>query len=296
MLKGWDFISELRVIYITINSINVLDSLIDSSINIVGVIENSKYVNNVSSKIEEYCYMNEIPYYLMNEGCNDRIVDWLTNLKPDLIVVNQMYELLKPNIIEIPRLGCINLHPTLLPKYRGKYPIFWTFYYIDLKPGVTIHYIDKGEDTGDIIYQETVEITLGLTEEEFMGKLVFDKGSELLIRAIVDIEKNCAPRIKQPKESPTERARQILPSEYKSIINWEDWEIERIWHLLRGTQNWLDVFDFTKITGKVKKWHIRNFRKKKIMKPIEPGKVYYNGEIYLVYCRQGEIYLDLDID
>ncbi|PKC50064.1 hypothetical protein RhiirA1_487509, partial [Rhizophagus irregularis] len=89
MLKGWDFISELRVIYITINSINVLDSLIDSSINIVGVIENSKYVNNVSSKIEEYCYMNEIPYYLMNEGCNDSIVDWLTNLKPDLIVVNQ---------------------------------------------------------------------------------------------------------------------------------------------------------------------------------------------------------------
>lgn len=286
-------VSKLKVIFITMGVSNVMKSLLESSINIVGVIEskqrNSKKFN---MKLKEYCLANGIPYYFMNDGCNDQLENWVRELEPDLIVTYGMSELLKKNIIDIPNKGCINLHFSLLPKYRGSHPIFWTFYNYDLNPGVTVHYIDEGEDTGDIIHQESYELPIGSTEEESI-LLCSRIGIKLLIRSIVEIENNCEPRIYQSVKSPTERARQIKPAEYKGIVKWENWELKRTWHLLRGTQNWLNVFDFSSINGKVAKWRILHYMKLDKKTQLKLGKVYKGDDNYYVYCGIGLIYLEI---
>lgn len=275
----------------------VISSLVESPINIIGVIESKrKNPTKQTDEMKTFCQENRLPYYFMNEGCNERLENWVRNLEPDLIVVNGMSELLKKNILDIPKKGCINLHPTLLPNYRGGYPIFWTFYNSDITPGVTVHYIDEGEDTGNIIYQESYDLPLGSTEEQFIENIEFKIGVKLLIKSILEIENNCAPSIKQPKTSPTVRARQIKASEYKEIIDWESWGIERIWHLLRGTQNWLNVFDFEMIHGEVLTWRILQFVKEDVKPQLELGKVYKEDDAYVVYCRQGKIFMELSIE
>ncbi|WP_397538315.1 hypothetical protein [Rummeliibacillus pycnus] len=121
-------------------------------------------------------------------------------------------------------------------------------------------------------------------------------GGKLLLKSIIDIENGSAPRIKQPKERPTVRARQIKASEYKEIIDWEEWEIERIWHLLRGTQNWLNVFDFSEIQGEVSKWRILHFEREEVLSSLKLGTAYQEEDTYFVYCRKGKIYMELSVD
>ncbi|QCR31974.1 methionyl-tRNA formyltransferase [Lysinibacillus sp. SGAir0095] len=286
--------SNLKVVFITMGVTNVFTSLLEAGIQIIGVIESrSKNATNRSLSLQSFCQESSIPYYYMDNGCDELLESWVRELEPDLIVINSMSELLKKNILDIPNKGCINLHPTLLPKYRGGYPFFWTFYDMDLNPGITVHYIDEGEDTGDIIYQESYPIPLGCTEEQLIDILETQNGVRLLLQAITDIEKDSAPRIKQTKDSPTVRARKISPNEFPTIIDWEKWEIERIWHLLRGTQNWLDVFDFTEIPQYVSKWRIQDYTKEEFSTPVEFGKVYSKDDEYLVYCGQGKITMEL---
>ena len=80
------------------------------------------------------------------------ILDWIRDKNPDLIVVYSMPFCLRRGIL-FSSLGTINLHTALLPKYRGR-TYLWTYYYFDMDTGVTVHYIDKGEDTGDIVLQK----------------------------------------------------------------------------------------------------------------------------------------------
>lgn len=289
-------VSKLKVILITMGVSDVLKSLIESSVNVVGVIESKpRNPNNYSKKLKEYCLENRIPYYFMNEGCNDQLENWIRELETDLIVIDGMSELLKKNIIDMPNKGCINLHFSLLPKYRGSHPNFWTFYNYDLNPGVTVHYIDEGEDTGNVIYQESFELPIGSTEEEFL-LLCYKVGVKLIMKSIIEIENNCEPRISQPIKSPTERARQIKPDEYKKIVDWENWELERTWHLLRGTQNWLNVFDFSGVYGDILKWSVLDYVKKDMDPQLKLGKVYREDKHYFVNCGVGLIYMDIHVE
>ena len=154
-----------------------------------------------------------------------------------------MSHLLKENIFSIPKYGTINLHPSSLPSYRGPNPLFWMYYNMEKKGSITISYIEKGEDTGDIIYQKSYDIPLGSNGPDLQNKVVSTIGAPLLIEAINAIEEGYAPRIPQPKESPTLRARNILPEEQKSVIDWENWDVERAWHLMRGYAKRMDLIE-----------------------------------------------------
>ena len=286
-------VSKLKVIFITMGVSDILSFLLESSINIIGVIESKPRKSNIYIKdLKEYCLEKELPYYFMNEGCNAQLENWVRELEPDLIITYKMSELLKKNILDIPNKGCINLHFSLLPKYRGSHPIFWTFYNYDLNPGVSVHYIDEGEDNGNIIYQESYNLPIGSTEEDLIH-LSSKIGIRLLLKSILDIENNCEQQICQPIKSPTNRARQIKPTEYQGIIEWENWQIERTWHLLRGTQNWLNVFDFSDIKGKVSQWRILHYVEQDKQPHLKLGKVYKKDGNFFVYCGLGLIYMEL---
>jgi len=298
-----------RVMIITMGLSRIVQPIV-SKHNVIGIIECAprnilKVKNNIIYDFLKYCYVlikpniqslktfsknNKLEYYYMNNGSDNKLEKWVKDKSPDVIVVYSMSQLLKENIFTIPRYGTINLHPALLPKYRGPFPDFWMYHDTEKKGGVTVHYIDRGEDTGDIIYQEEYDIPLGMKSPDRMDLAIGKLGTGLLLKALKNIEN--LPRIKQPKESSTKRARNIKDSEHKDIIDWENWEIEKVWHLLRGTELWLNAYEQPKGIYKGQRWEVCNYEKINNYN-YELGKVYKENNKNFLVCKSGKIFLDI---
>jgi methionyl-tRNA formyltransferase len=111
------------------------------------------------------------------------VIDWLKARRPDLFCITTFPQLLGEELLSVPKIGTINLHPSLLPRYRGPSPLFWMARNGEREGGVTIHWVDAGEDTGDIILQEAFPIRDGMTSEE-LERQVIEVGSWLMGRAV----------------------------------------------------------------------------------------------------------------
>ncbi len=240
--------------------------------------------------LKSYSQEKKIPYYYMDSGSDKNLEKWVKDISPDVIVVYSMSQLLKENIFSIPKYGTINLHPALLPRYRGPNPDFWMYYDGVKEGGVTVHFIDKGEDTGDIIYQEKYDFPLGLKSPQMLDLSIGKIGVNLLLKALDNLEN--LPKIEQPKESPTKKARNIKADEHKNIIDWQNWEIERIWHLLRGTELWLNALEQPKGRYKGQRWIVEEFEKCDVSS-YEISKIYKANNNYFVVCKDGKIFLSL---
>ena len=156
-------------------------------------------------------------------------LELLLNLSPDLIVVAAFGQILPPEVLEYAPMGCINIHPSLLPKYRGAAPINWPIIHGERKTGVTIMLMDKGLDTGDILTQE--ETMIG-AEETFgmMHDRLAITGAGLLLKTIKMMQKGSVRRIPQDDSSATYAPR--LKKE-DGCIRW-DADVEDIVNLIRG--------------------------------------------------------------
>lgn len=117
-------------------------------------------------------------------------------LCPELIVIADFNQLIPKNIIEIPPLGCLNMHPSLLPKYRGRAPVNWAIINGETETGLTIHFIDEGMDTGDILIQERIEIKETDTIKTIHEKM-FEAYPKLLRQSLRLIKLGNPPRLKQ---------------------------------------------------------------------------------------------------
>ena len=176
---------------------------------------------------------------------------FLKNLKeyePDFIVVVAFGQKLSPELLEIPKYGCINLHASLLPEYRGSSPIHKAI--IDGKKitGNTTMYMDEGWDDGDIIYQQEVKISKDDTVGDLHDKLA-KKGAELLLKTLKDVEKGEAPRIAQDDSEAT-----FAYKIDKSLgqINWSE-DARDIYNLVKGVNPWPGAYSF--LNGKrIKIW------------------------------------------
>jgi methionyl-tRNA formyltransferase len=287
----------MRIIIITQGLSRVVHPLIASRHEIVGVLDNLQRVEQIKksrffslirffwnklsnrTSLESFCKNKNIEYRIM-KNCNDvGLEDFINKLKPDLIVVYSMSSLLSKKIFSIPKYGTINLHPAYLPDYRGANPCFWQYYDMELNPGATVHYINEGEDLGDIIYQQRINIELGIKSKERLDKLIIELGVNLLIKSINDIELGIAPRIVQDLKSKTVRARNIKDYEHSNIINWNDWEGIKIWHILRGTEDWLNAIPQPKGFYKNTRWIIGDFEKSDL-NDYTSGEIYsFNGQL-----------------
>lgn len=301
---------KLKVLIITQGVSRVVEPLLKSNHEVIGFLESAsraggdkdrrvlfsvvkniysffkKKVVSLESVAEEY----KLPYRFMTSSDDPGLVEWVSELNPDVIVVFSMSQLLKEKIFSIPRYGTINLHPAMLPEYRGPNPDFWQYYNFELSPGVTVHYIDKGEDTGDIIYQERTEVPLGIKSPEQLDILIGRVGVSLILKALDAIKKNNAPKIKQPEISPTVRARNILPEEHESIIDWESWPVYRVWHVLRGTELWLNVLPQPKGFYMGQRWSVDEYE---LFggQTLRPGSIYKRDGRHCVAVKEGCIYL-----
>lgn len=300
---------NLRIVLITQGVSRVVEPLLNSTHEIVGVVESAardainKKLPGITFRIARYFYSKLkkqaislekfitdkcIPYRYMLSSNDAGLENWIKDLNPDVIVVFSMSQLLKENIFTIPRLGTINMHPAMLPDYRGPNPDVWQYINIEMNPGVTIHYIDKGEDTGDILNQERVHIPLGTKSPDRLDKLLGDVGVRNLLKTLDELATGAQCPIKQPAASPTARARNIKPEEHRKIIDWDNWETSHIWHVLRGTELWLNALEQPKGIYKGQRWsvgdyHITNSQQH----PVET--IYKTDTGYAVATRDGHI-------
>jgi len=150
-------------------------------------------------------------------------------LAPDLIVTAAFGQLLPKELLDAPTLGCINVHASLLPNYRGAAPINWAIINGETKTGVSTFFIDEKIDTGNIILQE--EVIIG--DDETLGELhdkLMEVGSKLVVKTVQQIEKGIVKTIKQP-EIEEKSAPKIFTETCK--INWND-SLTNIYNLIRG--------------------------------------------------------------
>jgi methionyl-tRNA formyltransferase len=120
----------------------------------------------------------------------------LRAVTPDLIIVACFSKILKREVIEIPQTACVNIHPSLLPAYRGPNPVYWVVANGERETGVTAHFIDEGIDSGDIIDQVKVSIDVGAGEEDVFSDCV-DAAARLAGEVVRQFEEGSVQRAPQ---------------------------------------------------------------------------------------------------
>jgi methionyl-tRNA formyltransferase len=161
----------------------------------------------------------------------------LRALQPDLIAVAAYGQILPKRLLDLPRFGCLNVHTSLLPRYRGAAPIQWAILNDDPETGVTIMKMDEGLDTGDILAQERTRISAEDTSQSLHDRLA-QIGARLLVRTIPDHVAGTIQPHPQPAEGAT-YARKITKED--GHINWNR-PARTIWNQVRGLLPWPGAF------------------------------------------------------
>ena len=157
----------------------------------------------------------------------------LAELKPDLIVVAAFGQILPPPLLAIPPLGCINCHPSLLPKYRGAAPFQWAIIKGETRTGVSIYLMDPGMDTGPILLQREVEIGSAETAEE-LGERLAEIGGELITEVINGLK---AGTLKPRPQEEKEASYAPLFKKEDGLIPWQE-PASQIRNRIRGMVPW----------------------------------------------------------
>ena len=160
---------------------------------------------------------------------DQEFLETLYSLNPDMIVVSAFGQILPGAIINFPRFGCLNIHPSLLPRYRGAAPLNWSIIRGETTTGVTIMMMDEGMDSGDILMQEETPLNATETCGELHDRLA-NLGAKLLIKTIEQVVAGTAQRQKQDASHVTFAPRLTKET---GKINWHD-GIFNIVNLIRG--------------------------------------------------------------
>ena len=136
----------------------VLKSLIEAG-HVVSLVVTPYFENNIYKRMALTCERNDMPLLRVRKINSDEVCDAIAYKNPDIGVSAHFSRLIKKQILDIPRLGFINLHPSLLPDYRGMTPQHWPIINRETKTGITVHHVDETADTGDIILQREIPLT-----------------------------------------------------------------------------------------------------------------------------------------
>lgn len=159
-------------------------------------------------------------------------INYLKDLNPDFIIVVAFGQILNKEVLDIPKYGCINLHASLLPMYRGAAPLNWAIIKGEKKSGNTTMLMDVGLDTGDMLLKDEVEITEDMTAGE-LHDILMERGADLLIKTIEGVYNGTIIPEKQRDE--TFYAKML--NKDLALIDWNN-KAEDIHNLIRGLNPW----------------------------------------------------------
>lgn len=230
--------------------------------------------------VKELALQHGIPVYQPGTLRQEEVQNQLRALAPELIVVAAYGKLLPKAVLELPKYGCINVHGSLLPKYRGAAPIQWAVINGDSVSGVTTMYMGEGMDTGDMLLK--AETPIG--PEETAGEL-FDRlkhlGADLLGETLDRLEQGTLERVPQREEDAT---RAPMLSKELSQVDWTR-PAREIHDLIRGLNPWPCAF--ATLNGKRLKLLSSRVREE----TGSPGGLFADKEGLSVFCGEGSLLL-----
>ena len=205
----------------------------------------------IPTPVKEFALEKELKIFQPEKVKNNTdFINEIKKLNPDIICVVAYGKILPKEILEIPKLGCINVHASLLPKYRGAAPIQWAILNGDKTTGVTTMYMDEGMDTGDMILKKEVEIADNETTGELWNRLS-KIGGELLVETLEQIQSGTVPREKQGEDFT------VAPMLNKEMakIDWDNKSATEIKNLIRGLNPIMGAYSY--LNGKkLKFWKV----------------------------------------
>lgn len=263
-----------------------LEQLSKTKHNILAVVTNpdkpkGRGMKKLFSPVKEFALANDIPVYQPDKVRNNvEFIEQIKDMKPDLLCVVAYGKILPEELLTIPPLGSINVHGSLLPKYRGAAPIQWAVLNGDKTTGITTMYMDAGMDTGDMILKEEVEIGEDETTGELWERLA-KLGGKLLVKTVDLIEEGKAPREKQGEKYT------LAPMLSKEMaqIQWDKQTAEEIHNLVRGLNPIMGAYTFFH-GKKIKFWKVDIVETEKEM-TIENKSSISNGTVIFSNAKDG---------
>lgn len=233
--------------------------------------------------VKEAALVHGIEVYQPRRVREPECIEYLRKYEADIIVVVAFGQILTKEILEMPKYGCINVHASLLPKYRGAAPIQWSVINGEKVSGVTTMRMDEGIDTGDMILKEEVVL-----DKEETGGSLFDrlakKGAELCVKTLKAIEEGTATYIPQNHEEATHTTM------IKKQLGEMDWTkpAQELECLVRGLNPWPSAY--THLNGKTLKIWKTTVLEKETGK--EPGTIEVGKNTIAVQTGKGMLQLE----
>lgn len=278
-----------------------LKALYESKYDVIGVVTNidkpkGRGMKLICSPVKEYALENNIHIYQpVKIRNNPEFLEEVKSLNPDLICVVAYGKILPQELLDIPKYGCVNVHGSLLPKYRGAAPIQWAVLNGDKKTGITTIFMNAGMDTGDMILKKEVDIG----EDETTGELwerLSKVGANLLVETVKQIEEGTVKKEPQPEEGT------IAPMLSKEMakIDWENKTAQEIKNLVRGLNPIMGAFSYLN-DKKIKFWKVQTITENELsekfteleeykdyLKGVQPGTVLFSDDKKGLFIKANE--------
>lgn len=216
--------------------------LMGKSINLLGIIIPTDRSQESLKSIKNFAKKNNVNIFSPINCNSKKFIGKIKKLSPDLIIVFNYSKILKKELFEIPKLGTINIHPSLLPKYRGAHVVNWVLINGEKETGVTVHYVDENIDSGDIICQKKIKLTIKDTCAT-LAKKIEKTAVKALNEVLKSLKTGNAKRKKQDSKKATYYKKRY-PKDGK--INWTKPAVE-IYNLIRAlVEPWPGAFYYNK--------------------------------------------------
>ncbi|VAW40720.1 Methionyl-tRNA formyltransferase [hydrothermal vent metagenome] len=215
-----------------------------------------------------------VPAFAVQNLTAAKTLTVLAELQPDVICVSCFPHRLPPAILNLPPLGCLNVHPSLLPRFRGPAPLFWALRAGVRQTGVTVHVMDAHFDTGDVALQRPFPLQDGVTHAEIEHSLA-ELGGELLQEAIRLLALGRLPRQPQPLGLGSDP----WPGDADFGLD-TAWSAQRAFNFMRGTRNWERPYSI-QVNGEIV-WMETAVSYQSIAQQPQPI-IYHRGSIFLQF-------------
>jgi methionyl-tRNA formyltransferase len=271
-----------------------LEAVYNAGHDIVAVVTNpdrpkGRGMKMIASPVKEFAIEKNIKVYQPEKVKNNKeFIDTIKSLNPDVLCVVAYGKILPKEILDIPKKGAINVHGSLLPKYRGAAPIQWAVLNGDRVTGITTMYMDVGMDTGDIILKKEVEIGNDETTGELWDRLS-KLGGKLLVETLNEIDLGTVTKVAQGENFT------MAPMLNKQMgkIDWENKSVGEIKNLVRGLNPIMGAYSFLN-DKKIKFWKVEKYSFDEIIKKFPDMKEFAeriekidNGTVILSDDKKG---------
>ncbi|MBQ9065041.1 MAG: methionyl-tRNA formyltransferase [Blautia sp.] len=249
-----DELAAKRIIYMGTPDFAVpaLEALIEEGYQVTGVVTQPDRPKGrgkavIETPVKQTAAAHDIPVWQPAKVRDPEFVEFISAQKPDMIIVAAFGQIIPKSMLDIPPFGCLNIHGSLLPAYRGASPIQQAVLSGDSESGITIMRMNEGLDTGDIISQRVVPIAPDETGGSLFDKLKTE-GAGLLIETLPSVFDGTAVYIQQPEESPTPYAAMLKKQSGLLDFAKSASELERV---VRAMDPWPGAYTF--LNGKTLK-------------------------------------------